>query len=501
MSFDKEAAVNALRKHEADSSAIMHASAILSTDGVTAAPEESWEGRARTMGYLSELEYKLGTDPSFLSLLSELEEHADELDVQARREVRVLRREADLTLKIPAEEYVQYSMLVSEASNLWIKAKNTDDFALFAPYLEKLVAANRRMANLWNPHDHPYNVLLDRYEEGLTMAQCENFFSTVREGIVPLIQKVNDKQYPRYLFESREYPVPEQDAFSHALMALEGIDPKRCTLSTTEHPFTSGVNNRDVRITTHYHEHDFIASMYSVLHEGGHALYELGGDDCYNYTCLYGGASMSIHESQSRFYENLIGRSRAFAGPLLRTAKEYFPEQLADVTEEMFYRAVNRAQPSLIRTEADELTYSLHVMIRYEIEKQLMEGTLSVRDVPAVWNDLYEAYLGIRPANDKEGCLQDSHWSGGMFGYFPSYALGSAYGAQMLDRMEREVPALWESVASGDLSPVTSWLHDRIHRYSALYTPKEIIDNVCGEFAPSYYVRYLTEKYTDLYHL
>ena len=205
------------------------------------------------------------------------------------------------------------------------------------------------------------------------------------------------------------------------------------------------------------------------------------------------GQLLLYHEGEERWYP--------YEESLQAGTESNLREQLADVTEEMFYRAVNRAQPSLIRTEADELTYSLHVMIRYEIEKQLMEGTLSVRDVPAVWNDLYEAYLGIRPANDKEGCLQDSHWSGGMFGYFPSYALGSAYGAQMLDRMEREVPALWESVASGDLSPVTSWLHDRIHRYSALYTPKEIIDNVCGEFAPSYYVRYLTEKYTDLYHL
>ena len=501
MSFDMETAVRALQEHEAKNAAISHAESVLYTDGVTAAPEDSWEGRARTIGYLSELEYALATDPAFLEQLKELEKHSDELDQQIRRQVKVLRRETDLIAKIPADEYTQYSILVSEASNLWIKAKNTDDFALFMPYLEKLVAANRHMAVLWNPDDHPYNVLLDRYEEGLTMQQCESFFSTVREEIVPLIQKIRERQYSRYPFEFREYPIPQQEAFSHALMAMEGIDPKRCTLSTTEHPFTSGVNNRDVRITTHYHEHDFTASLYSVLHEGGHALYELGGDDCYNYTCLYGGASMSIHESQSRFYENLIGRSRAFAGPLLYTARSFFQEQLSDVTEEMFYRAVNRAQPSLIRTEADELTYSLHVMIRYKIEKQLIDGSLQVKDVPQVWNDLYEAYLGIRPADDKTGCLQDSHWSGGMFGYFPSYALGSAYGAQMLARMETEVPDLWKSIGRGDLTPVTAWLHEQIHRYSALYTPKEIIARVCGEFDPSYYVRYLTEKYSDLYNL
>lgn len=210
---------------------------------------------------------------------------------------------------------------------------------------------------------------------------------------------------------------------------------------------------------------------------------------------------MSIHESQSRFYENLIGRSKAFTAPLLRTARNFFPEQLADVTEEMFYRAINRVQPSLIRTEADELTYSLHVMIRYEIEKQLIDGSLQVKDIPKVWNNLYEAYLGIRPTDNKTGCLQDSHWSGGMFGYFPSYALGSAYGAQMLDRMEKEVPQLWDKVGKGDLSPVTEWLHEKIHQFSALFTPQEILDQVCGGFDPSYYIRYLTEKYSELYNL
>ena len=501
MSFDSKAAVAALQRYEGKSYAVMHAGSVLSTDGVTAAPEDSWEGRARTMGYLSELEYSLSTEPAFLSLLKELDEHSDELDQMTKRQVKVLLRETERISRIPFEEYTKYSVLVSEASSLWIKAKKTDDFALFAPYLEKLVAANRRMASLWNPDEQPYNVLLDRYEEGLTMSMCDRFFNTVREGIVPLIRKVGEHQYSRYPFESREYPIPLQDEFSHALMDMEGIDPRRCTLSTTEHPFTSGVNNHDVRITTHYHDHDFIASLFSVLHEGGHALYELGGDDRYNYTCLYGGASMSIHESQSRFYENLIGRSKAFTAPLLRTARNFFPEQLADVTEEMFYRAINRVQPSLIRTEADELTYSLHVMIRYEIEKQLIDGSLQVKDIPQVWNNLYEAYLGIRPTDNKTGCLQDSHWSGGMFGYFPSYALGSAYGAQMLDRMEKEVPQLWDKVGKGDLSPVTEWLHEKIHQFSALFTPQEILDQVCGGFDPSYYIRYLTEKYSELYIL
>ncbi len=499
--FDRISAERRLRDIEAKQAALSHAGGILYTDGVTVAPEASSEGRARTSGILSGMEYELATSKELQKLLGEMEEHADELDEQIRREVQVLRRDTGRIAKIPADEYMQYAMLTSEASDVWVRAKKENDFASFAPYLEKIIAANRKFAALWEPEEEPYNVLLDQYEEGLNMETCEKFFHAVRQGVVPLIEKISAVQFPRYEFETLYYPVPGQEEFAHRLMELEGLDPKRCVLGTTEHPFTSGFNNKDVRITTHYHENAFISSMYSVLHEGGHALYELGGDDSYNYTCLYGGASMSIHESQSRFYENIIGRSKAFSGPLLSAAKTVFPDQLKDVTPDMFYKAVNRAQPSLIRTEADEVTYPLHIMIRYEIEKQLIDGTLEIARVPAVWNDLYEEYLGIRPASDREGCLQDSHWSGGMLGYFPTYALGSAYGAQMLHVLEEQVPDVWESVSAGNLAPVTAWLHEHIHRFSALYPPKEVFERTCGTFDARYYVRYLTEKMEKIYHI
>ena len=501
MSFDQEASVKKLREYEAKNSALAHAAGLLYCDGVTVAPEDSIEGRAHTTGILSSMEYELATAPELQKLLDELEEHAGELDGQVRREAAVLRRETGKIAKIPAEEYAAYSMLVSEASNVWIYAKRDDDYARFAPYLEKIVAANRRMAELWDPAHDAYDVLLDSYEEGLTMSVCDAFFATLRTGIVPLIEKIKTAERPHEPFALRTYDAAGQEKLGHALMDIEGLDPKRCVLGTTEHPFTEGFNNRDVRITTNYHEDAFLSSLYSVLHEGGHAIYELGTDDCYNYTCLFGGASMSIHESQSRFYENIIGRSRAFSGPLLRLCREIFPEQLRDVTEEAFYREVNHAQPSLIRTEADELTYPLHIMVRYEIEKRLIGGSLAVADVPRVWNDLYEETLGVRPACDREGCLQDSHWSGGSIGYFPSYALGSAYGVQMLHCLERDVPDVWEKIARGDLAPATAWLREHIHRFSALYAPKDLFRRVCGEFDPRFYVRYLTEKFTDLYML
>ena len=279
------------------------------------------------------------------------------------------------------------------------------------------------------------------------------------------------------------------------------MDRSHCGIAETEHPYTTNFNNKDVRITTHYHEDDLASSMYSVIHEAGHALYELGADDRYNYTALSGGVSMGIHESQSRFYENIIGRSRAFIKCIFPKVKELFPEQLADVDEEMFYRAVNKAEPSLIRTEADELSYCNHIMVRYEIEKQLIAGTLSVSQVPEEWNRLYKEFLGIDVPNDRLGCLQDSHWSGGSIGYFPSYALGSAYGAQMLSVMEKDLGNIYSEVEKGDLSRVTKWLKDHIHAYASFKKPRELFKAVCGEFNAQYYIDYLNDKFSELYNL
>jgi carboxypeptidase Taq len=279
-----------------------------------------------------------------------------------------------------------------------------------------------------------------------------------------------------------------------------GIDKTRCTLAETEHPFTSGVNTDDVRITTHYHENDVASSMFSVIHEGGHAIYDMGYDPRYNGTSLAGGVAMSIHESQSRFYENLLGRSRTFIHYIFPKLKEIYPS-LEAYTAEDVYRAVNRAQPSLIRIEADEVTYSLHVMVRYELEKALFDGKITSKELPAEWNRLYKEYLGIDVPDDTRGVLQDSHWAGGLFGYFPSYALGSAYGAQLLERMKTEFDVFGE-VEKGNMEPVRQWLSERIWQHGSLYTPAVLMENAFGgSFDASYYVKYLTEKFTEIYSL
>ena len=502
MKFESvQQALEALKKQQQVMAAYNHAMGVIYLDATTAAPSDTWEGRGKTMETMSGIIYELTADPANGELYAYLEAHKEELDAQTRRELEVLRKGYDRMHRIPAEEYVAYSVLMNDAQAVWAKAKNEDDFASFAPYLEKIFAYNKKFAGYYDPDMAPYDALLNEYEEGLNTKTLDAFFAQLRGAIVPLIAKVQAAPQIDDGFLFRHYPVEVQRKFSDYLMEVMGIDRSHCGIAETEHPYTTNFNNKDVRITTHYHEDNLVSSMFSVIHEGGHALYELGAHDRYNYTCLSGGTSMSIHESQSRFYENLIGRSAAFVHAIFPKTKELFPEQLADVTEEMFYRAINKAEPSLIRTEADELTYALHIMVRYEIEKQVIGGELEVKDIPAQWKKLYKEYLGIDVPDDRSGCLQDSHWSGGMIGYFPSYALGSAYGVQMLRKMEEDLGDVFENVAKGDISKVTGWLKENIHTHASFRKPGELFESVCGKFDAKYFTAYLTEKYTALYDL
>lgn len=476
------------------------ASSSLYLDGVTVAPRDTSQGRGVALGVLAGESHKLLADPRTGELLDFLTEHRDELDLPQRRQTEELRRSYKQLSRIPADEYMAYAVLTNEASDVWHRAKEQSDFSLFRPVLEKLVAYNIKFAGYYDSTKAPYDALLSEYERGVDMAYLDSFFAVLRERIVPLIRAIGQKEQPDDSFLRRHYPAEAQRKFSDYLMEVLGLDRAHCGIGETEHPFTLNFNSQDVRITTNYKETDVASSMYSVIHEGGHAKYELNIDPALDYTCLAGGVSMGVHESQSRFYENLIGRSRPFIEAIFPKMREFFPEQLKDVTAEQFYRAVNKAQPSLIRTEADELTYCLHIMVRYEIEKRLIGGTLAVKDVPETWNRLYKEYLGVDVPDDRRGCLQDSHWSGGSFGYFPSYALGSAYGAQMLKNMEAGMD-VWGPVSRGDLSQVSAWLKERVHRFGGLMEPAEVVKNACGDFDPTVYTDYLVKKYSQLYGL
>lgn len=498
--MDLQTALQQLEALQQKQYAYRTASSALYLDGVTVAPRDTAEGRGVALGILAGEEHKLFSDPQVGALLTFLEGETTGLTPEQARQVQLLRRGYDQLSRIPAEEYMEYAQLTNQASDVWHRAKEASDFALFRPVLERLVAFQKKFAGYFDSTKAPYDALLNEYERGMTMEKLDRFFGVLRERLVPVIREIAGRPQIDDSFLHRSFPVEQQRKLSDYLMEVLGLDRAHCAIGETEHPFTLNFTSQDVRITTNYKEHDLADSMYSVIHEGGHALYELGVNPAYDYNCLAGGVSMGVHESQSRFYENLIGRSLPFIRAVFPRIRELFPQQLENVTAEDFYRAVNKAQPSLIRTEADELTYCFHVMIRYEIEKQLIGGTLEVKDIPQVWNALYRDYLGVEVPDDRHGCLQDSHWSGGSFGYFPSYALGSAYGVQMLRNMEREMD-VWGPVGRGDLSAVTGWLRDRIHRYGCLLEPGEVVERACGPFDPTVYTDYLEDKYRRLYGL
>ena len=478
-----------------------HAMGVLYYDGATAAPAGSAANRGETMAVLSEAEYLMATGPEMIDLLDFLYAHNDELTQKQRRIVEMLRKDLAELRCIPQEEYAAASKLMAESTAAWHEAKPRSDFSIFAPYLEKVIETKKRFAHYVKPDIDPYEYYLDTYEPGLTRRKCDEFFAALRARVVPLLRRVQAARQVDASFLTGDFPLEAQRKLSDDLMEIMRIDRSFCSIGETEHPFTTNFTKRDVRITTHYYPDNAVSSMYSVIHEGGHALYELHTADEDMYNGLGSGVSMGIHESQSRFYENLVGRSRGFVTFLAPRLRALFPQQLGGVSDDALYRAVNRCEASLVRTEADELTYSLHIMVRYEIEKKLFADEISVAEIPQEWNRLYQEYLGVTPSCDRDGCLQDSHWSDGSFGYFPSYALGSAYGAQMLARM-RETVDVDACEKNGDLAPINSWLCEHIWQYGCLYKPAELLERVFETpFDPKYYLDYLETKFTEIYGL
>lgn len=465
-------------------------------DAETVAPEGGAEGRAEACEVLSRASFDLLVNPGSAALLQAAA--ADAEDGQQAAEVRELQRQYDEIARIPAGEYAAFTKLVQQSVPVWTKAKRSNDFALFAPYLEQIVAARRAQARYFAPDRDPYEVFLDRYERGLTIARCDAFFGVLRAAILPLLAAIRDHGAPiRTDFLDQDWPLDAQKELSRRLLALWGLEPEHTLLAESEHPFTTEFWRGDVRLTTHYQPRDVFSNLYSVLHEGGHALYERHIDPALDYTAVAGGSTMGLHESQSRLFENCVGRSRAFLRWLYPLLRELFPAQLADVSEEEVWRAVNRAEPGLIRTEADELTYALHIMVRYELEKALLQGTLAVADLPAAWNEKYREYLGVVPASDSEGVLQDIHWAGGMFGYFPSYALGSAIAAQVEAHL-RSIMDLDGALRSGSLGDIRSYLKEHLHQYGGEKKTNELLLGMMGEpFQPGYYIQYLKNKFGE----
>ena len=474
-------------------------------DGATIAPPKGAAARGEAMGALAGEYHEILTGTPALETVAALQEAGSrgELGAQTADELRVFARDQREAMAIPTEAEEEWTKLVCEADAVWHKAKLADDWASFEPYVQRIVDTLKERAACIDPTRDAYDVLLDQYERGLTRESFDAFCAAVKGAVVPVLHEItaHGKQ-PQAAFLAAHVPAPVQMDLSYDLMRLVGLDMDAATLAQTEHPFSDSAAAGDARIATHIYEDTLISNVYSMIHESGHAIYEQQVNPAYAYTCLAGGTSMGIHESQSRFFENTLGCSRAFMGPLLALLRKRVPEVYGSVSEDELYRAVNIARPSLIRTEADELTYPLHIMVRYEIERALFAGDATARDIPALWSKYMREYLGIEVPNDRDGCLQDTHWSGGSFGYFPTYALGSAYDAQFVPAMERDGVDLAGACASGDLAPVRSWLCDKIWQHGRAKDAPELIQGACGApFDAQFYCDYLAKKFSELYQL
>lgn len=467
-------------------------------------PPRGAEMRSHQMATLAKLSHQMRTSPELGRYLEELRQERTYQGLSRidRALVDEVGREYDKARKLPVELVQEISRTTSEANGIWAEARKQQDFGKFAPMLGKIIELNRRFADAMGYEDSPYNALLDEYERDLTVKQLDPLFADLKQEVVPLLKAITDASPPERGFLKQVFPIEPQLAFSRQVLEDMGFDFEAGRLDLSVHPFSSGSSTDDVRLTTRVFNDDVFSALSSSMHEGGHGMYEQGVSRELNRTPLAEGTSLGIHESQSRMWENQVGRGNAFWTHYFPQLQQTFAPQLDQVTTEQFYRAVNVVQPSFIRVEADEVTYNLHIVLRYEIERDLIEGRLAVREIPEAWNAKVQEYLGITPPNDALGCLQDIHWAHGSFGYFPTYTLGNLYAAQFFRQARQEVPDLDGKIARGELKALKGWLNEQIHAVGKMETADQIARRVTGESLNArYFVDYLKAKYGEVYGL
>lgn len=480
---------------------IRSTSALMQWDQETYMPPKGAAMRGQQLSTLSELAYELFAEEELGKILNELAAAGD-LQPDERTNVLLTLEDYEKNKRYSAAFVRALSEQVNKAFHAWISARKQDSYALFEPELARLVELKKRETDILGFKDHPYNALLNEYEKGATVALIDKTFSDLLPELKKLFNAIREKPQVEDAFFQLHYPRQQQWDWGMYLVKALHFDFESGRQDISEHPFSTSFHPNDVRITTRISESDMANMTWSCIHETGHGLYEQGlpvehygipaGEPC----------SYSIHESQSRLWENNVGRSRPFWVHYYPELQKFFPEQLARVSLDAFYKGLNKVQPSLIRTEADEISYHFHVYIRYQIEKKLIEGNLQTRELPEVWNHQYKELLGVVPGSDKAGCLQDVHWSHGSFGYFPTYSLGSFYAAQFYETAKEKIPALQEQVASGDTLPLLSWLRKEIHSQGRRMKSEELCQHVTGKpLDASYFVRYLLDKYREIYNL
>lgn len=488
----------------AEVSDLYAAAALLGWDQQTYMPSGGAEGRGEQLGTVETLAHNKFTSQEVGKLLDELQPYADQLDPDSNeaRLIKVTRRMYGKQTKVPSALIAEMARATSVAHQAWAEARAENKFAKFQPHLEKVVELRCRYAALFAPYDHIYDPLLDDFEPGLKTADVKTIFEKLRPQQVALVHAIAAKPQVEAGFLYQPFDEQKQWDFGVQVINSFGFDWKHGRQDRSAHPFTQSIGLQDVRITTRFNPNYLNTGLFSTMHETGHALYELGIDPALARSPLGSGASLAVHESQSRMWENLVGRSLPFWEHFYPQLQKVFPSQLGNVSLDKFYQGINQVQPSFIRVEADEATYNLHIMLRLEIEIALIEKNLQVKDLPEAWITRMKEYLGVVPESDSKGVLQDVHWSGGMIGYFSTYALGNLVSAQLWERINMDLPDLTDQIRKGEFSALLGWLREKIHRHGAKFEPQELIQRVTGsKIDPAAYMRYLRAKYGEIYQI
>jgi len=476
--------------------------ALLGWDERTYMPKNGAEARSNQVALLSGMIHDRMTAPRVGELLDVIEGSDLLSDPESVTAVsfREARRGYEKQVKLPKDLVEALAKTTSLAQSVWTEARQKSDFGMFLPKLKEVIDLKHRQAEAYGYETEPYDALLDDYEPDMTSAEISRVFGELRDELVPLVKKIADSpKKPDISIIENDYPVDLQEKFGREAAAAIGYDFDSGRLDVTAHPFTIGIAPGDVRITTRYNPKHLGQALFGTLHEGGHAMYEQGLPYEHYGTHFCDSVSLGIHESQSRMWENLVGRGKPFWDHFFPKAKGTFPV-LKDVSFEDFFFAINDVRPSLIRVEADEVTYNLHILLRFEIERDVFSGKIKAEDLPAVWNEKFNDYFGLTPANDSEGCMQDVHWSAGLFGYFATYALGNLYASQFFGKAKADMPDMETKFASGDYSGLLSWLRKNIHSQGKRYHAKDLVEKVTGKsLSHKPMMEYLNTKYGELY--
>lgn len=479
---------------------LQQASAVLGWDQQCYMPAGGAAARAGILGSLGKISHEMFVDDVTQRLLAGAEAEGYDPQSDEGLTLRQVRRNMDQSVKIPTDLVEALLKETTLAHEVWVKARAAKDYSAFAPTFERILELLRRQADCLGYAETPYDALLDLYEPGMRTAQVSAVFEELKPGLLPLIEivrgvpPIDDSPLRRHFDEAG------QIAFGEMVVRRLGFDFAHGRQDRAVHPFCTGLDRTDVRITTRVEANWLPSALMGTIHEAGHGMYEQGYDPKDDGTPLSGAASLGFHESQSRLWENMIGRSRFFWNHFYPGLQRQFPGVLDDVPLHAFYRAINKVEPSYIRVEADEVTYNLHILMRFELEVALLEGTLAVKDLPDAWAEKSRAYLGIVPENDAQGCLQDVHWSAGLFGYFPTYSIGTILSAQLFEKAQEDVPTLDDDLIRGEYGSLLGWLREKVHRPGRRYLPSELVERICGEpFQSKAYVRYLHGKYREIY--